>query len=417
VDIFEKVVKNPGPLGQYADIGYGYYYYPKMEGPISNHMTFRGKEVIVWNLNNYLGLANHPEVRAVDAEAARDYGLAYPMGARMMSGQTRFHEELENELAKFEKKEAAYLFNYGYMGMVSVIDSMVDRHDVIVYDSEAHACILDGLRMHIGKRFVFPHNDMEKFGQQLERATKLTRQTGGGILVITEGVYGMAGDLGNLREIVKFKDKYDFRILVDDAHGFGTMGKTGMGTSEEMDVVDDVDIYFGAFAKAMAGFGGFIASEKRIIKSMLYKMRSQIYAKSLTLPMVIGSLKRLEMIRTRPELREQLWNNVRALQNGLRDQGFDLGKTQSPVTPVIIKGGTIEAFKVGIELRETYGIMCSMVIYPVVPKGLAMFRLIPTAVHTPEDIKYTIDAFSDIRKNLDNGKYSGSDIPVVADRY
>ena len=417
MDIFEKVVKNPGPLGQYADIGYGYYYYPKMEGPISNHMTFRGKEVIVWNLNNYLGLANHPEVRAIDAEAARDYGLAYPMGARMMSGQTRFHEELENELARFEKKEAAYLFNYGYMGMVSVIDSMVDRHDVIVYDSEAHACILDGLRMHIGKRFVFPHNDMEKFGQQLERATKLTRQTGGGILVITEGVYGMAGDLGNLREIVKFKDKYDFRILVDDAHGFGIMGKTGMGTSEEMDVVDGVDIYFGAFAKAMAGFGGFIASEKRIIKSMLYKMRSQIYAKSLTLPMVIGSLKRLEMIRTRPELREKLWNNVRDLQNGLRNQGFDLGKTQSPVTPVIIKGGTIEAFKVGIELRETYGIMCSMVIYPVVPKGLVMFRLIPTAVHTPEDIKYTIDAFSDIRKNLDSGKYSGSDIPAVADRY
>lgn len=406
-----------GPLGGFADLGYGYYFFPKLDGEISNKMKFRGKPVMVWSMNNYLGLANHPEVRKADKEASAQYGLAYPMGARMMSGQTVFHEQLEHELAAFERKEAAYLLNYGYMGMVSIIDALIDRHDVVVYDSDAHACILDGLRMHMGKRFVYPHNDMDKFEVALKRAQKIANQTKGGILVITEGVYGMAGDLGNLSGIMKFKDKYGFRLLVDDAHGFGTMGKTGAGTSEEQNVMDGVDVYFGTFAKAMAGIGAFVASEKRIIKALAFNMRSQIYAKSLPMPMVIGSLKRLDLIRKHPEMKEKLWNIVRALQNGLKEKGFDLGRTQSPVTPVFLKGGFIEATQIVHDLREHYGLFCSMVIYPVVPKGVIMLRLIPTAVHTLDDVRYTIDAFSEVRKNLDAGKYSTGGVPPVADIY
>ncbi|MBL7139029.1 MAG: aminotransferase class I/II-fold pyridoxal phosphate-dependent enzyme [Bacteroidales bacterium] len=406
-----------GPLGQYADYGWGYYYFPKLEGEISNRMHFRGKPVLVWSLNNYLGLANHPAVREADAKAAEAYGMAYPMGARMMSGQTAYHEQLERELAAFEKKESAYLLNYGYMGMVSIIDALIDRHDVVVYDSEAHACILDGLRMHMGKRFVYPHNDMEKLETSLKRARKLTDQTGGGILVITEGVYGMAGDLGNLPGILQFKDKYGFRLLVDDAHGFGTMGLTGAGTSEEQKVMDGVDVYFGTFAKAMAGIGGFVATDKPIVKALTFNMRSQIYAKSLPMPMVIGALKRLELMRTKPELKEKLWTIVRALQSGLREKGFNLGRTESPVTPVFLQGGLSEATQIVADLRENYGIFCSMVIYPVVPKGVIMLRLIPTAVHTLEDVQYTIDSFSDVREKLDKGKYSDGTIPAVADKY
>ncbi len=415
MDLFDKVVANMGPLGQYADLGYGYFYFPKLAGPISNHMVFRGKECIVWSLNNYLGLANHPEVREADAEAAEQWGLAYPMGARMMSGHTDYHEQLEHELAEFERKEAAYLLNYGYMGMVSIIDSLIDRHDVVVYDSEAHACILDGLRMHIGKRFVYPHNDMESFGKQMSRAKKIADQTGGAILVITEGVYGMSGDLGNLKGILSFRDKFDFRLLVDDAHGFGTMGPNGRGTSEYQEVMDGVDVYFGTFAKAMAGIGAFVASEKRIIKSLTFNMRSQIFAKSLPMPMVIGSLKRLELVRNSPDLREKLWTIVRALQTGLKEKGFNIGRTESPVTPVFLKGDVFEATKIVHDLRANYGVFCSMVIYPVVPKGVIMLRLIPTAVHTLEDVKYTIDTFSIIKDKLDTGKYKGDDVPKVAD--
>ena len=406
-----------GALGQFADSGYGYYFFPKLEGEISNRMKFRGRDVLVWSLNNYLGLANHPEVRQADAEAAAKYGMGAPMGARMMSGQTVYHEQLERELAAFEHKEAAYLLNFGYMGMVSIIDSLIDRHDVVVYDSEAHACILDGLRMHLGKRFVYPHNDMEKFENQLKRAKKLTDQTGGGILVITEGVYGMAGDCGNLTGILQFKEKYGFRLLIDDAHGFGTMGHTGAGTSEEQAVMDQVDVYFGTFAKAMAGIGAFVASEKRIVKSLAFNMRSQIYAKSLPMPMVIGSLKRIELIRNHPELKDKLWTIVTALQSGLKAKGFDLGRTQSPVTPVYLKGGTGEATQIVADLRENYAIFCSLVIYPVVPKGVIMLRLIPTAAHTLEDVSYTISAFSEIKQKLDEGKYNSGIIPPVADKY
>lgn len=417
MDIFEKVIANKGALGLYADQGYGYYYFPKLEGQISNKMIFKGKECIVWSLNNYLGLANNPEVREADAKGAADWGMGYPMGARMMSGQTEYHLELERQLADFEGKESAYLLNFGYMGMISIIDSMLDRHDVVVYDSESHACILDGLRLHIGKRFVYSHNDMVSFEKQLVRAKKLTDETGGGILVITEGVYGMAGDLGNLKGILAFKEKFGFRLLIDDAHGFGTMGPSGKGTSEHQQVMNQVDIYFGTFAKAMAGIGAFVASDRQIIKSLAFKMRSQIYAKSLPMPMVVGAMKRLEMIKTRPELREKLWTIVTALQGGLKENGFDIGNTTSPVTPVFLKGGVGEATQLVQDLRENYGVFCSIVIYPVVPKGVIMLRLIPTAVHTLDDVKYTIDTFKIIKQHLLAGKYSIGGVPEVGDSF
>jgi len=406
VDIFEKVLKRQSPLGQYRDDAEGYYMFPKLEGELSNKMMFMGKEMLVWSLNNYLGLGNHPEVRKADAEAAKEWGMAYPMGARMMSGHTQYHEQLEKELAEFVGRESAYLLNYGYQGMVSIIESMVDRKDVIVYDSEAHACIIDGMRLHFGKRFVYPHNDMQNLEKELGRAKKITDQTGGGILVITEGVYGMSGDLGKLKEITDLKEKYDFRLLVDDAHGFGTMGATGAGTDEHLGVEDKVDLYFGTFAKAMAGIGGFVASKKEIIRYLKYNLRSQIFAKSLPMPMVIGALKRLDMIRSSTEQKDKLWAIVNALQGGLRERGFNLGNTESPVTPVILEGGVPEATHVTYDLRENYGIFCSIVVYPVVPKGIILLRLIPTAVHTPEDVAYTINAFTDIKDKLSKGAYA-----------
>jgi glycine C-acetyltransferase len=410
MDIFNKIESSFGPLGKYMEQAHGYYMFPKLEGEIGNRMMFMGKERLIWSLNNYLGLANHPAVRKADAEAAAQWGMAYPMGARMMSGQTKYHEELEHKLAAFVKKEASYLLNYGYQGMVSIIDTLVGRHDVIVYDSEAHACIIDGMRLHIGKRFVYPHNNIENFEKQLERATKIAGENGGGILVITEGVYGMAGDLGKLKEITDLKGKYNFRLLVDDAHGFGTMGDTGAGTAEHLGVQDKVDLYFGTFAKAMAGIGGFIAGDKKVINYLMYNLRSQIYAKSLPMPMVIGALKRLEMLQYEPEHKQKLWKIVNALQSGLKAKNFNLGNTESPVTPVFFKGGVPEATQVTKDLRENHNVFCSIVTYPVVPKGVIMLRLIPTAVHTIEDVNYTIDAFSAIQKNLEEGKYSDGSI-------
>ena len=379
--------------------------FPKLEGELSNKMLFMGKERLVWSLNNYLGLGNHPEVRKADAEAAAQWGLAYPMGARMMSGQTKYHEQLERELAGYVGRESSYLLNYGYQGMVSIIDSMVDRNDVIVYDSEAHACIIDGMRLHFGKRFVYPHNDIDNLEKELGRAKKITDQTGGGTLVITEGVYGMSGDLGKLKEICALKEKFEFRLLVDDAHGFGTMGPTGAGTDEHLGVRDQVDLYFGTFAKSMALIGGFIAGDEDIIRYLKYMMRSQIYAKSLPMPIVFGALKRLDMVRNNPEHREKLWIIVNALQEGLRSKGFNLGNTQSPVTPVILSGGVPEATQITYDLRENFNIFCSIVAYPVVPRDIILLRLIPTAVHTLEDVEYTIDAFTKVKEKLDKGLY------------
>ena len=413
VDIFQKFRSNQGDIGQHMSKIHGYFAFPKLEGEIGARMKFRGKEVLTWSLNNYLGLANHPEVRKEDAEGAKQYGLAYPMGARMMSGQTTKHEQLEQELAAFVGKADAFLLNYGYQGMVSVIDALCGRNDVIVYDSEAHACILDGVRLHMGKRFVYPHNNMENLKKQLERATRLAQKQGGGILVITEGVFGMSGDLGKLDEIVKLKEEFQFRLLVDDAHGFGTMGKTGAGVPEHFGVIDQVDLHFGTFAKSMAGIGGFIAGDTDICYYLRYNMRSQTFAKSLPMPMVLGALKRLDLIRKHPEMKDNLWKVVNALQTGLREAGFDLGKTNSPVTPVYMKGGTAEATNLVYDLRENYGIFCSIVVYPVIPKGELILRLIPTAVHTIDDVNYTVNAFKEVRSKLEEGKYSKTEFAKV----
>ena len=406
MDIFERIKNNRGPLGAHAKEAHGYFTFPKLEGEISNRMMFRGKERLVWSLNNYLGLANHPEVRKADADAARDWGMAYPMGARMMSGQTKYHEQLERELADFVMKEDAYLLNFGYQGMVSAIDALVNRHDVIVYDSDSHACILDGVRLHMGKRFVYPHNNIESLEKQLQRATKLAEAQGGGVLVITEGVFGMSGVQGSLKDIIALKKKYSFRLFVDDAHGFGTLGKTGAGAGEEQGCQDGIDIYFGTFAKSMASIGAFVAGEADVIDFLRYNMRSQIFAKSLPMPIVIGALKRLELLKSSPELKDKLWTIVNALQDGLKKAGFDIGDTQSCVTPVYLNGTIPEATALIVDLRENYDIFCSMVVYPVVPKGIILLRLIPTAVHTLEDVNYTIETFTKIREYLTAGKYN-----------
>ena len=397
-------------MGQHSKESHGYFTFPKLEGPISNRMQFRGKEVLCWSINNYLGLANHPEVRKVDAEAAAEWGMGYPMGARMMSGQTKYHEQLEEQLADFMQKEAAFLLNFGYQGCQSAIEALVNRNDVIVYDSESHACMVDGVRLHQGKRFVYQHNDMESFEKQLIRAQKMTEKTGGGILVVTEGVFGMAGDQGKLKEIVEFKQKYPFRLFIDDAHGFGTIGESGRGAADYQGVQDEIDVYFGTFAKSMASIGAFVAGDEQVIEYLMYNMRSQTFAKSLPMPLVIGAMKRLEMLRTMPELKENLWRIARALQDGLTEQGFNIGETNSAVTPVFLSGSLGEATNLTLDLRENYGIFCSIVVYPVVPKDTIMLRLIPTAVHTLEDVEYTINTFKEIKKKLEAGDYAAEKI-------
>jgi glycine C-acetyltransferase len=414
-DIFEKLVKNYGPLGQHRERAHGYFAFPKLEGEIGSRMKFRGKEMIVWSLNNYLGLANHPEVRKTDAEASAQYGLATPMGARMMSGNSNHHEELEAKLAAFEHKEDAILMNFGYQGIMSAIDAICGRHDVIVYDAESHACIIDGLRLHTGHRYVYKHNDIADFEKQMERATALIeKQPAGGILVITEGVFGMAGDQGKLKEIAALKSKFDFRLLVDDAHGFGTLGKTGAGAGEEQGCQDAIDLYFSTFAKSMASIGAFMAGDKAIIDFIRYNIRSQIFAKSVPMPLVLGNLKRLELLQTQPELKETLWSNALKLQNGLKERGFDIGNTDTPVTPVYMKGGVEEATAMVMDLRENYKIFCSIVVYPVIPKGHIIYRLIPTAAHTDADINETLIAFTETKAKLDQGAYKVEAIPDMA---
>ena len=404
-DLFDRMRQDKGPLGKWADIAEGYFAFPKLEGSISNRMKFNGKEVITWSVNDYLGLANDPEVRKVDAEAAAKYGSAYPMGARLMSGHTDLHEKLQTELAEFVNKEAAYVLNFGYQGILSTIDSLVSKNDVIVYDIDSHACIIDGVRLHLGKRFTYQHNDMVSLEKNLTRATKIASETNGGILVISEGVFGMRGEQGKLKEIVELKKKFNFRLLVDDAHGFGTLGKTGAGAGEEQGVQDEIDVYFATFAKSLASTGAFIASDKEIIDFLKYNMRSQVFAKSLQMQLVEGILKRLDMLRSRPEFKQKLWDNVNKLQSGLKERGFDIGTTQSCVTPVYLKGSVPEAMALVKDLRENYRIFCSIVVYPVIPKGLILLRLIPTASHNFDDIEETLEAFSSIRERLVTGVY------------
>jgi glycine C-acetyltransferase len=405
LDLFEKLLADRGPLGKHSQVAHGYFTFPKLEGDIAPRMKFRGKEVLTWSLNNYLGLANQPEVRKADAEGAKEYGLAFPMGARMMSGNSNLIEQFEDELSKFVGKEDTMLLNFGYQGIMSIIDALVNRHDVIVYDSESHASIVDGVRLHQGKRFVFAHNDIENLKKQLDRATRLVGETKGSILVITEGVFGMAGDMGKLKEIAELKKKYQFRLLIDDAHGFGTMGKTGAGTGEELGVQNEIDLYFSTFAKSMAGIGAFISGPENVIGYLRYNTRSQIFAKTLPMPMVVGLRKRLELLKTKPELKANLWKVVKALQEGLKSKGFNIGRTESPVTPVILSGTESEAAQMIIDLRENYSIFCSIVIYPVVPKDIMMLRIIPTADHTLEDVNTTIKAFEEIAVKLKNGAY------------
>ncbi len=405
MDIFKRLLNDLGPLGKWSHLAEGYFTFPKLEGEIAPRMRFQGREVLTWSLNDYLGLGNHPEVRKVDAQAAADWGLAYPMGARMMSGNSTYHEQLEDQLADFVKKESVLLLNYGYQGIMSIIDALTDRKDVIVYDAESHACIIDGLRMHIGKRFVYPHNDMENLEKQLNRANRLASENGGGVLVITEGVFGMSGNQGRLKDIVALKDKYSFRLLVDDAHGFGTLGATGAGAGEEQGVQDEIDLYFSTFAKSMAAIGAFVGGNKDIIEYLKYNMRSQIFAKTLPMPFVIGVMKRLELLKTEPEHKEKLWKIVNALQSGLKSRGFNIGTTQACVTPVIVSGSVGEAAVMIRDLREKHNVFCSVVIYPVVPKDVIMMRLIPTASHSLEDVEETLTAFEAIQRKLDQGEY------------
>jgi len=404
-DLFERIIKNKGPLGKWASIAEGYFVFPKLEGPIANRMKFNGKEVITWSVNDYLGLANNPEVREIDSEAAQRFGSAHPMGARMMSGHTDLHEKLEKILADLVNKQSSYVLNFGYQGILSTIDTLVSKNDVIVYDIDSHACIIDGVRLHLGKRFTYKHNDIESLEKNLIRASKVANKTGGGILVISEGVFGMRGEQGKLKEIVKLKEKYKFRFLVDDAHGFGTLGRNGSGTGDEQGIQDEIDVYFATFAKSIASTGAFIAGSKEVIDFLKYNMRSQMFAKSLQSVLVYGIIKRVEMMKSRSEFKNKLWENVYSLQEGLKKRGFDIGNTQSCVTPVYLKGSIPEAMVLVKDLRENYGIFCSIVVYPVIPKGLILLRLIPTASHTIKDIEITLDAFSSIREKLQNGIY------------
>jgi len=412
-DLFDKLNANPGPLGQHAKESHGYFTFPKLEGEINNRMTFRGKEVLQWSLNNYLGLSNHPEIRKADAKASKKWGLGYPMGARMMSGNTPLHEKLERELAEFVMKQDSILLNFGYQGMLSAIDALVDRNDVIVYDAESHACIIDGVRLHQGKRYVYKHNDIGNLEKQLERATKLAEEQNGAIMVITEGVFGMSGNQGKLKEINALKEKYNFRLFVDDAHGIGTMGETGAGTGEAQGVQDGIDIYFGTFAKSFASIGAFIAGNENVVNYLRYNMRSQIFAKSLPMPLVVGARKRLKMMRTMPELKEKLWTIANALQDGLKNAGFNIGTTNTQVTPVILEGGLGEATNLTLDLRENHDLFCSIVVYPVIPRGMIILRLIPTAMHTLEDVKYTIETFTKVKSKLEAGEYKSDEIAAV----
>lgn len=419
MEIFERIAHDSGgPIGQYMDKIHGYFAFPRLEGEIGPHMRFNNVDVLCWSLNNYLGLANHPVVRKVDAEAAARWGLAYPMGARMMSGNTRLHEQLERELAEFERKEDAYEFNFGYQGIVSTIDALCSRNDVIVFDAEAHACLIDGKRLHRGQSFHFKHNDIVSCEKMLQKATEVVAKTGGGILLITEGVFGMTGALGILDQIVALKKKYQFRILIDDAHGFGCMGPTGRGTSEHFGVMDEIDLYIGAYAKSMAIIGGFVAGPKYVIDYLRYNMRSQMYAKSLPMPIVEGCLKRLEIIRSAEgdELRKKLWTVTRTLQNGFRELGFNIGPAEACVTPIFLPGNTEQAAQIALDLRTNYKIFCSIVTYPVIPKGMIIFRIIPTAAHSLEDVHYTLNAFKEVKEKLESGKYDGKEMPDMAIR-
>ena len=396
MDLFDKLETRPSPLGEFTSNGYGYYTFPKLDGPIGPEMKFNGKDVVVWSVNDYLSVGNHPRIREVDKNAAEKYGLSAPMGARLMTGNSDEHEALERELADFIHKPKALLLNYGYQGIMSVIHSLVDRNDFLIYDELSHACIVDGKQLAMAEKSVFKHNDMESLEKQLKRASKKLKPNSS-ILVVTEGVFGMTGDLGKLKEIIALKEKYPFRLLVDDAHGFGTLGHDGSGAGTQLGCHDGIDIYFGTFAKAVALIGAFVAAEPRVIEFLKANTRSQIFAKSLPMPIVVSARERIKLIRKNPQWREQLWENTKKLRSGLVELGYNVLPSESPVTPVLTEGSTDLAQTIMREMREEHGVFVSGVAYPVVPKGVVLLRLIPMAGHTDAHIEKTLKAFEAIK--------------------
>jgi glycine C-acetyltransferase len=396
MDLFEKLENRPGPLGKFTSNGYGYYTFPKLEGPLGPVMKFNDKDVVVWSINDYLGIGNNEQVREIDTRVTQKYSLSAPMGARLMTGNSTEHEALENELADFVHKPDALLLNYGYQGIMSVIHCLVDRNDFLIYDELSHACIVDGKQLAMGETSVYKHNDIDSLEKQLKRATAKLKPNSS-ILVVTEGVFGMTGDLGKLKEIIALKEKYPFRLLVDDAHGFGTLGDDGSGTGTHLGCQDGVDIYFGTFAKSVALIGAFVATEPRVREFLKANARSQIFAKSLPLPIVATARERIKLIRQNPQWREKLWENTLKLRNGLKDIGYNVLPSESPVTPVLTEGSTELCTTIMRELREEHGVFVSGVAYPVVPKGMVLIRLIPMATHTDKHIEKTLNAFEAIK--------------------
>lgn len=396
MDLFDKLQDRPGPLGEFTSDGYGYYTFPKLEGPLGPVMKFNGKDVVVWSINDYLGVGGKKEVLEYDAKVTKKYGLSAPMGARLMTGNSTKHEELEKELADFAHKPSALLLNYGYQGIMSVIHALVDRNDFLIYDELSHACIVDGKQLAMADKSVFKHNDIKSFEKQLKRAHRRSKSDSS-VLVVTEGAFGMTGDLGILKEMIALKEKYPFRLLVDDAHGLGTMGEDGSGTGTHLGCQEGIDIYFGTFAKAFALIGAFVATDERVVEFLKANVRSQIFAKSVPMPIVESARKRLELIRKHPEWREQLWKNTRKLRQGLKDIGYHVMPAECPVTPVLTQGSTDLCQLIMRKLREEHGVFVSGVTYPVVPKGTVLIRLIPTAAHTDEHIQKTLEGFEAIK--------------------
>lgn len=396
MDLFDKLENRPSPLGPFTSAGYGYYTFPKLEGPLGPEMKFNGKDMVVWSINDYLGVGSNEKIKQIDAEATAKYSLSAPMGARLMTGNSDEHEALEKELAAFVHKEDAQLLNFGYQGIMSVIHALVDRNDYLIYDELSHACIVDGKQLAMADKSVFKHNDIESFKKQLYRAAA-KKKDNSSILVVTEGVFGMTGDLGILPEIIKLKEEVPFRLLVDDAHGFGTLGHDGSGTGTQLECQDGIDVYFGTFAKAVALVGAFVASEPRVIQFLKANVRSQIFAKSLPMPIVATARERLKMIRQHPEWREKLWSNTLKLREGLIKIGYNVLPSESPVTPVLTQGSTDLCQDIMRIMREEHGIFVSGVAYPVVPKGVVLIRLIPTAAHNDEHIEKTLTAFEAIK--------------------
>ncbi|MCH9633796.1 MAG: 8-amino-7-oxononanoate synthase/2-amino-3-ketobutyrate coenzyme A ligase [Chlamydiae bacterium] len=400
-DLFHKCYQKEGLFSNVREGKDNYYAQPILEGPLGPHMTFNGQKMIVWSINDYLGLAGHPEPTARAKEVLEAFGTAYPMGARLMSGFTQNHQTFEAKLAKFAQKESALLFNYGYLGVLGVITSIMGPRDTVIIDHDSHACIVDGAKLATTRRNqfrVFRHNDMD----HLEKILKsINQDRKGGILIVTDGIYGMTGEVAPLKEICALKEKYNARLLVDDAHGIGIMGATGRGTGEHLGVQDKIDLYFSTFAKCFAGIGGFVAGDKEIIEHITWNARPVIFAKNLPLIYSDSLSATLDVIEREPERREKLWEIATYMQRRFKEEGFDIGNTTSPITPVFLSISGLEAIKDAIHiLREEFHIFASGVMYPVVPRGVFLLRLVPSCRHTFDDVNKTIEAFIQIKERI-----------------